>query len=73
MVGEMKTNVSFGLTLEDKTPRSLDSHCCEVGASRTSKFPDAFSLTSKPPWIHSCTKHFNLSQGLNLIMWFNID
>ena len=69
----MKTNVSLGLTLEDKTPHSLDSHFGEVGVFSPSKFPDSYSLTSKPPWIHSCTKHFSLSQSLNLIMWFNID
>jgi len=67
----MKTSVSLGLTLADKTPRSLDSHFCEVGVPSTSKFPDSYSLTSKTEWIHSCTKHFSLSQNLNFIMWFN--
>lgn len=65
--------VSFELTLEEKTPHSLNSHFCEVGVSNPSKFPYFYCLPSEAPWIHSCLKYFNMSQSLNLIIWLNID
>lgn len=67
-VGEMKTNVCLQLILENKNQSNLDSCFCEGDAFFRATFPDSYSFLSKTPWIHSCTKHFSLSQTLNLIM-----
>lgn len=66
--GEMKTNACLGLILENRTQSNLDSHFCGGGVFFLAKFPDSYSLLSKTPWIHSCTKYVSLSQTLNLIM-----
>lgn len=66
--GEMKTNACLGLILEKRTQSNLDSHFCGGVVFFLAKFPDSYSLLSKTPWIHSCTKYVSLSQTLNLIM-----